>query len=84
MSLSWRLRFEFLTPRIAGGEEEDEGGGALELLEQVSRDDRGLILAAVERLACETFEVALPLRVYGPVSDDLAKAEASTGEGLSV
>ncbi|TLS28972.1 hypothetical protein PpBr36_01804 [Pyricularia pennisetigena] len=36
------------------------------LLEEVSRDERGgLVLVAAETLPCESFEVAVPLRVYG-------------------
>lgn len=36
-----------------------------ELLEEVSRDERGLVLIAKERLMAETFEVAVPIRVFG-------------------
>lgn len=35
------------------------------LLEPVSRDDRGSVLAALENLSCESFEIAIPLTVYG-------------------
>lgn len=36
------------------------------MLEEISRDDRGgLVLAAVEALRCESFEAAVPIRVYG-------------------
>ncbi|KAF2460210.1 Rgp1-domain-containing protein [Lineolata rhizophorae] len=46
------------------------------LLEEVGSDDRGVILAAVERLPCETFEVAVPIRIYGAV--------LGGGEGVDV
>ncbi len=36
------------------------------MLEEFSRDDRGgLVLVAAETLRCESFEAAVPLRVYG-------------------
>ncbi|KJR87062.1 uncharacterized protein SPSK_01404 [Sporothrix schenckii 1099-18] len=36
------------------------------MLEEISQDDRGgLVLAAVETLRCESFEAAVPIRVYG-------------------
>jgi hypothetical protein len=46
------------------------------LLEEVARDDRGgLVLVAAESLACESFEVAVPLRVYGAVCTGLERLE---------
>lgn len=36
-----------------------------DLLEEVSRDERGVVLVAKERLVAESFDVAVPLRVYG-------------------
>jgi hypothetical protein len=39
-----------------------------DLLEEVGRDDRGVMLQGVERLSVETFEVAVPVRVYGAVA----------------
>lgn len=88
VSLAWTLRVEFVTPRIVVEEEEDEGGGGgggggSHVLEEVSKDERGIVLAASEKLSCESFEVGIPLRVYGPVSDGSSK-EASAGEGLPV
>ncbi|KAK3371696.1 Rgp1-domain-containing protein [Lasiosphaeria ovina] len=58
------------------------------LLEDISRDDRGgLVLVAAENLTCESFEVAVPLRVYGAVCttglERLEKDEAQE-EGLAV
>ncbi|KAK4186087.1 Rgp1-domain-containing protein [Podospora australis] len=57
------------------------------LLEEISRDDRGgLVLVAVENLTCESFEVAVPLRVYGAVCTGLEKLERDEAmeEGLVV
>lgn len=36
-----------------------------DLLEEVMRDDRGTVLVAKERLVAETFEVSVPIRVFG-------------------
>lgn len=64
VSLDWKIVIEFVTPRFDALEDEVKVPGA-ELLEVVSRDDRGIILAAAEAIDCETFEIAVPLRVYG-------------------
>lgn len=63
INLEWRLRFEFVTSRLgdAGGINQDLD----DLLEEVARDERGNVKAAVQGLACETFDVTVPLRVYG-------------------
>ncbi|KAI9718228.1 MAG: hypothetical protein M1812_004218 [Candelaria pacifica] len=79
VSLNWKLRVEFVTPRLTA-EEEDEGGGD-DLLEEVARDERGTVLAAVEGLLCESFEVAIPIRVYGAVGGTYENLET---EGLAV
>ncbi|KAH8888305.1 Rgp1-domain-containing protein [Thozetella sp. PMI_491] len=57
------------------------------LLEEISRDDRGgLVLVAAENLFCESFEVAVPLRVYGAVCNGLERLERDEAleEGLVV
>lgn len=57
------------------------------LLEEISRDDRGgLVLVAAENLSCESFEVAVPLRVYGAVCKGLERLERDEAleEGLPV
>lgn len=57
------------------------------LLEEVSRDERGgLVLVAAENVACESFEVAVPLRVYGAVCTGLERLERDEAleEGLLV
>lgn len=68
VSLEWRLRFEFVTSKQV-----DPGGnvhGAMpELLEEVAEDERGTVSVAVETIPCETFEVTVPLRVYGGISE---------------
>ncbi|KAI9844542.1 MAG: hypothetical protein M1837_005501 [Sclerophora amabilis] len=83
VGLGWKLRIEFVTPRMTG-EEEDESN-ATELLEEVSQDDRGQIMAAVEGLRCESFEITVPLKVYGAAPSGVSnKDEPTTTEGFIV
>ncbi|KAL1629821.1 Golgi membrane exchange factor (Ric1p-Rgp1p) subunit [Neofusicoccum ribis] len=86
INLEWKLRVEFVTPRLGYSssvaspttptEKEAPWGGMQGLLEELASDDRGTVLAAVERLNCESFEVAVPIRVYGAAtgSDSLTVA----------
>ena len=64
---------------------DDEGSGEQQafddLLEEISSDDRGVILAAAQRLPAESFEVQVPIRVYGAVA---GAPEAPDEEGLPV
>jgi len=71
--------------------EEDEGEGHEErtngadyyadgMLEQVSEDERGAVLIARENLKAESFEVGVPIRVYG-ASDGVA---SGVGEGMEI
>ncbi|KAI9776214.1 MAG: hypothetical protein M1839_000535 [Geoglossum umbratile] len=84
VSLGWKLKVEFVTPKISG-DEEDEGGGGAPLLEEVQRDERGVILAAVEGIICESFEVTVPVRVYGAVvGGAVVKDESAETEGFAV
>ena len=63
VNLEWKLRFEFVTARLGDAEEmEEETCG---LMEEIARDERGSVQAAVQGLPCETFDVTVPLRVYG-------------------
>ncbi|MCJ1284395.1 hypothetical protein MMC26_003726 [Xylographa opegraphella] len=62
IQLQWRLRFEFVTS--AHKEEEPQ---STELLEEVGNDERGITFSAIQRLSCESFDVAVPIRVYGTV-----------------
>jgi hypothetical protein len=82
VSLDWRIRIEFVTPQLAGGEV-DIREGHTDLLEEVSRDDRGVVLAAAEVLDCESFEIAVPLRVYGALAGTSEKDDASI-DGLVI
>ena len=75
VSLEWKLKFEFVTRRTKTEEETDNGGE--DLLEEISRDDRGSVMAGVQSMACEAFEVSVPLQVYGTTAafDELHETE---------
>lgn len=79
VSLEWSLRIRFVTPRSVAEEEKLAGRDAL--LEEVSRDDRGSVMAAAESLACESFEVTVPLRIYGAVA---RWSESNAVDGLQI
>ncbi|KAK2625738.1 hypothetical protein QTJ16_005050 [Diplocarpon rosae] len=81
VSLTWRVRIEFVTPRLV--DDRDTVLGYADLLEEVSRDDRGVALAAAEALDCETFEIAVPLRIYGALAGH-AEQDDSLADGLVV
>ncbi|GKT57119.1 intracellular protein transport protein [Colletotrichum tofieldiae] len=86
VSLEWKIRVEFVVPSQET-ELEREAPSTHPLLEEISRDERGgLVLVAVENMACESFEVAVPLRVYGAVATGLEKLERDEAleEGLVV
>ncbi|KAF9738245.1 hypothetical protein PMIN01_03528 [Paraphaeosphaeria minitans] len=80
VSLEWKIRVEFITPRLV--HEDGEQAYWDDLLEEVESGDRGVILAAAERLPAESFEVMVPVRVYGAVGR--AEADEDGGEGLPV
>jgi hypothetical protein len=79
VSLEWKLRVEFITPRLL--HEDSNGPTWDDLLEEISSDDRGTILAAAQRLPAESFEVHVPIRVYGAAS---GAPEAPEEDGLAV
>lgn len=89
VSLEWKIRVEFVVPSRGTNPDADEDAlpVAHPLLEQISQDERGgLVLAAVENLACESFDVMVPLRVYGAVGSGLERLERDEAsvEGLAV
>ncbi|KAL8778908.1 MAG: hypothetical protein Q9213_007193 [Squamulea squamosa] len=68
VSLEWRLRFEFVTRNHI--DREALGNRVIpDVLEQVAEDERGTVSIAIEAMRCDTFEVTLPLRIYGGVSE---------------
>ncbi|KAK5729577.1 Golgi membrane exchange factor (Ric1p-Rgp1p) subunit [Elasticomyces elasticus] len=84
VSLVWRLRVEFTTQRQSSQASGLAVGTMSEthnLLEELGTDDRGTALIAQERLLAETFEIAVPLKVYGVAGLD---NEDSRDRGLEV
>lgn len=86
-----RMQEEFLDAKRPNGTGSTIQGApkpcrADQLLEQVNEDERGTTLAAVRRLGCESFEVMVPVRVFGTGGimigrgDDVARGE----QGLAV
>ena len=79
VSLAWNLRIEFTTQRqqVQGlGIAVQQSGGEDELLEELGSDERGTVLIARERLMVETFEIAVPLKVFGAAGIDGIAAES--------
>lgn len=88
VSLEWKIRIEFVVP--SSGIDSPDGTESRvphPLLEQIAQDKKGgTVLVAVENLICESFEIAVPLRVYGAVGTGLEKLERdeASEEGLVV
>jgi len=78
VSFEWKLVIEFVTPRVSNSEGEPREIPS-ELLEEISRDERGIILAAAEKLECETFEISVPLRVYGAFGGSIDREDTAIG-----
>jgi hypothetical protein len=76
VTLEWKLRFEFVTSQTSDGA--DLHDNLDDLMEEIARDDRGIVMAAVQGLPCETFDVTVPLRIYGATAGFGEKNE--TGE----
>ena len=88
VSLEWKIRIEFVVPSSGSDSPiEHERRAPHPLLEQISQDEKGgTVLVAVENLICESFEIAVPLRVYGAVGTGLERLERdeASEEGLAV
>lgn len=67
VSLEWKLRFEFVTS-VAPKSQED-------LMEEVGRDERGSLYAALQELYTETFEVGVPLKVFGAEGGQIGRKD---------
>ncbi len=78
VSLDWKIVIEFVTPRFEASED-NKMMQSRELVEETSSDDRGVILAAVEGIECETFEVVVPLQVYGALVGVAEKEDEMKG-----
>ncbi len=81
VSLSWRLKVEFTVQRQAQGlgPEDPAYQEDSELMEELGRDERGITLIAKEGLVADSFEIGVPLRIYGSPGTDAAGGE---GEAL--
>lgn len=78
VSLQWNLRFEFVTDRAGALDEYEEDLN--DLMEEIAKDERGTVHAAMQGLPCEVFEVAVPLRIFGacPVADQNTEVKMQT------
>ncbi|OAP55728.1 hypothetical protein AYL99_09880 [Fonsecaea erecta] len=78
VNLDWSLRFEFGTIKPV---ENDEGEFRLvtDLLEEVVNDERGTVNVAAENLECDTFEVVIPITVYGDLVPDGKQGDEIVG-----
>jgi len=79
VTLDWEIRFEFVTASSTG--EKGAGPSGIGLLETLSADDRGKVMSAMERLNCESFEISIPLTVYGETVREQVPEE---NEGYSI
>ena len=83
VNLDWALRFEFTTTQVADTTDKKDQSAKQDLLDTVADDDdRGSVLAAAEMLQCETFEVSIPITVYGDTV--VARTEAGDTVGLPI
>ncbi|PYH90784.1 intracellular protein transport protein [Aspergillus ellipticus CBS 707.79] len=73
----WELRFEFVTSNVHDG----PAPSGARLLEAVSEDDRGRIMSALENLGCESFEISIPITIYGETIRERLPEE---NEGYSI
>lgn len=79
IKLDWDLRFEFVTTHSKHDTDVRlSGSGLLELLGQ---DERGSVYSALENLPSESFEIAIPLTVYG---ETVREPLAEEAEGYSI
>lgn len=62
VNVEWELRFEFVTSSHV---DHESGLSGARLLETIGEDDRGQVFSSVENLSCESFEISIPLTVYG-------------------
>jgi len=56
-----------------------------DLMEIIERSEKkGLCFAAVEQLSCESFEIAVPVLVYGAVVGKVVERGGREDEGLVI
>ncbi|KAL2820387.1 Rgp1-domain-containing protein [Aspergillus granulosus] len=79
VNVEWELRFEFVTTSLP--DEMGSGPSGAQLLETISQDDRGSTMSGLEHLGCESFEVAIPITIYGETVRERLPEE---NEGYSI
>ncbi|OKL62588.1 hypothetical protein UA08_02964 [Talaromyces atroroseus] len=79
IKLDWDLRFEFVTTHSKHDADAHTSGSRL--LELISQDERGSVLSALENLPSESFEIAIPLTVYG---ETVREPLVEENEGYSI
>ncbi|KAK6439853.1 Golgi membrane exchange factor (Ric1p-Rgp1p) subunit [Oleoguttula sp. CCFEE 5521] len=79
VSLGWRLKIEFTTARQVEGD--GEGKGEEGLMDEVGSDERGVTMLAKKRLESETWEVGIPVKVYGA---QVVVGDSAAPEGLAI
>lgn len=76
VSLDWYVKLEFGTVRspeeVEAQQNDSDPATNIKpsLLENILEDERGIVSVAVESLDCDTFEVSIPITVYGDVVED--------------
>lgn len=80
IKLDWDLRFEFVTTHSKHDTDVHLPSGS-RLLEQLGQDERGSVYSALENLPSESFEIAIPLTVYG---ETVREPLAEENEGYSI
>ena len=60
VSLEWALRFEFTIKSKINADDS-------EVFDEIAADERGKIIAAAQELQTESFEVSIPVRVFGTI-----------------
>lgn len=79
VSLDWSVKLEFGTVKDSRSTNDETEQGINDsksvsvkppLLEEIVNDERGVVEVAVESLDCDTFEVTIPITVYGDVVQD--------------
>ncbi|KAL1954392.1 hypothetical protein VTO42DRAFT_1207 [Malbranchea cinnamomea] len=75
VSLDWQIRFEFVTCALRD-ENDVPAASGVHLLERVEQDDRGTVLTSLEGLPCQSFEIGIPLTVYGGSAQDPGSEES--------
>lgn len=91
VSLEWCVKLELVVgyPRSETAAEEEDSGTtwdgenkAERVLEVAHADDRGTVFAAKQHLYCDSFQVEIPLRVFGAVVG--GAEDAGEQEGLAI